>query len=312
MDAPFEHEPVLVESVLQLLAPQAGGVYCDATLGGGGHAERVLEASGPDGKLIGIDRDPEAIAAARKRLGRFGNRVSILHGSFSELETLLATVGVKSIDGLVVDLGVSSHQLDTAERGFSFMRVGPLDMRMDSTQSETASTLLKRLDENELADLIFTFGGERLSRPVARSIKRMEREGCLHTTADLALAVQRVTGKRKKGQIDPATRTFQAIRIAVNNELRELETLLDVLPEPLAVGGRVVIISFHSLEDKLVKNRFRSLASPCTCPQGMPVCQCPPPVVELLSRRAIRVGPEEAGRNPRARSARARAVRRVL
>lgn len=312
MDAPFEHEPVLVESVLELLAPRAGGVYCDATLGGGGHAERVLEASSPDGKLIGIDRDPEAIAAARARLKRFGNRVSIIHGSFSELETLLTAAGVNKIDGLVVDLGVSSHQLDTAERGFSFMRVGPLDMRMDSTQAETASTLLSRLDENELADLIYHFGGERLSRPVARSIKRMEREGSLNTTADLALAVQRVIGKRKRGQIDPATRTFQAIRIAVNNELAEIETLLNILPEPLAKGGRVVIISFHSLEDRLVKNRFRQLADPCTCPPGMPICQCPPPQVELVSRRAIRVGPEEAGRNPRSRSARARAVRRVL
>jgi 16S rRNA (cytosine1402-N4)-methyltransferase len=312
MDAPFEHEPVLVDSVLKLLAPQAGGVYCDATLGGGGHAERVLEASSPDGRLIGIDRDPEAIAAAQKRLERFGDRVSILHGSFSELESLLAKVGVNAIDGLVVDLGVSSHQLDTARRGFSFMQVGPLDMRMDSTQSETASTLLKRLDENELADLIYNFGGERLSRPVARSVKRMEREGRLNTTADLALAVQRVIGKRKRGQIDPATRTFQAIRIAVNNELKEIEALLDILPEPLAIGGRVVIISFHSLEDKLVKNRFRKLASPCICPKGMPVCHCPPPQVELLSRRAVRVGPEEAARNPRARSSRARAVRRVL
>ena len=307
----FEHEPVLLNDVIRLLDPKPGGLYCDATLGGGGHAEQVLEASSPDGRLIGIDRDPEAIEAARERLARFGDRVTILHGRFSELESLLAKAGVQSVDGLLVDFGVSSHQLDTAERGFSFMRVGPLDMRMDQTEGETAAMLLERLEEDELADIIYNFGGERLSRRIARSIKAAERKGLLCTTEDLAVAVRKVTGTRKVGGIDPCTKTFQAVRIAVNHELEEVETLLKLLPEPLATGGTVVIISFHSLEDRLVKHRFRELAEPCVCPPGFPVCKCPEPLVSYVSRRAVRVGASDKGANPRARSARVRAVRRI-
>jgi 16S rRNA (cytosine1402-N4)-methyltransferase len=311
MSMEFEHQPVLLNEVLELLSPMPGGVYCDATVGGGGHAEKVLEASSPDGRLIGIDRDPSAVEAAKKRLARFGDRVSILHGRFSELPTLLAEVGVRSLDGLLVDFGVSSHQLDTAERGFSFMRSGPLDMRMDPTESETAATLLHRLNEDELADIIYNFGGERMSRPIARSIKQAELRGLLNTTQDLSVAVRRVTGTRLKGGIDPSTRTFQAVRIAVNRELEEIEKLLSLLPEPLAVGGRVVIISFHSLEDRMVKQRFKTLAEPCTCPPGFPVCECPKPMVSYVTRRAVRVSTGDSGQNPRARSARVRAVRRI-
>jgi 16S rRNA (cytosine1402-N4)-methyltransferase len=307
----FEHEPVLLEQVLALLDPKPGGIYCDATVGGGGHAEKVLEASSPDGRLIGIDRDPSAVAAATEKLARFGDRVSILHGRFSELDRLLRATDVPSLDGLLVDLGVSSHQLDTAERGFSFMRSGPLDMRMDTTQDETASTLLTRLDEGELADIIYRFGGERLSRPISRSIKEMASKGSLRTTTDLAVAIRRVAGSRKSGGIDPSTRTFQAIRIAVNRELEEVERLLDFLPEPLAIGGRVVIISFHSLEDRLVKQRFKALADPCICPPGMPVCNCPEPKAAYVTRRAVRVTARSKPENPRARSARVRAVRRI-
>ncbi|MCP4604054.1 MAG: 16S rRNA (cytosine(1402)-N(4))-methyltransferase RsmH [Proteobacteria bacterium] len=309
---PFEHEPVLCEPVLRLISPVPGGIYCDATVGGGGHAEKLLEASSPNGRLVGIDRDIEAVNAARARLARFGERVSLHHGQFSQIEQLLAKVGVSRVDGLLVDLGVSSHQLDVAERGFSFMRVGPLDMRMDQSQAETAATLLKRQSEDELADLIYHFGGERLSRPVARSIKRMESNGQLNTTKDLTIAVQRVVGRRKRSDINSATKTFQAIRIAVNNEVGELEKLLDLLPEPIALGGRVVIISFHSVDDSLVKKRFRELADPCVCPPQLPVCNCPPPKVEYVTRRAVRVGPGEARKNSRARSARVRAVRRIL
>ncbi len=306
----FEHEPVGVEPVLRFLAPRPGGIYCDATLGGGGHAEKVLEASSPDGRLIGIDRDMEAIEAAKKQLARFGRRVQFFHGAFSNLESMLDQAGVSALDGLLVDLGVSSHQLDSAERGFSMMRSGPIDMRMDTSQGETASMLIGELDENELADLIYEYGGERLSRPVARSIKRMEREGRLNTTDDLAVAVKRVV-KRTTGGIDPATRTFQAIRIAVNKELEEIERLLEILPRPLAVGGNVVIISFHSLEDRLVKRRFRKLAEPCECPPGMPECRCPEPQVTYISRRAVRVSDAERQRNPRSRSAKIRAVKRI-
>jgi 16S rRNA (cytosine1402-N4)-methyltransferase len=311
VDATFEHQPVMLEAVLELLAPTPGGVYCDATVGGGGHAEHVLEASAPDGRLVGIDRDPNAVEAARAKLARFGDRVSILHGKFSELESLLAAAGVSVIDGLLVDLGVSSHQLDEGARGFSFMRIGPLDMRMDATEGETAATLLERMSEDELADVIYRFGGERMARRVARSIKKMEAEGSLSTTADLAVAVRRVVGHQRRGGIDPATRTFQAIRIAVNDELGELARLLDMLPGPLAVGGRVVVISFHSAEDSMVKRRFADLADPCTCPPEMPECNCPEPVAELVTRRCVRVTEREVTTNRRARSARARALRRV-
>lgn len=311
MDAPFEHEPVMLDAVLELLAPSSGGVFCDATVGGGGHAEHLLEASAPDGRLVGIDRDAEAVDAARRKLARFGDRVSILRGRFSELEALLATVGVSKLDGLLVDLGVSSHQLDDAARGFSFMRVGPLDMRMDVSEGETAATLLARMSEDELADVIYRFGGERMARRVARSIKAMEAEGSLSTTADLAVAVRRVVGHQRRGGIDPATRTFQAIRIAVNDELGELAALLETLPGPLAVGGRVVVISFHSAEDALVKQRFAELVDPCSCPPGMPECNCPEPAVEYVTRRCVRVTTREVAVNRRARSAKARAVRRI-
>ncbi len=307
----FEHQPVLLNEVLALLDPHPGGIYCDATVGGGGHAEKVLEASAPGGRLIGIDRDLSAVEASKKRLARFGERVSILHGRFSELPSLLAEAGVRAVDGLIADFGVSSHQLDTAERGFSFMRSGPLDMRMDGTDSETAAELLHRLSEDELADIIYNFGGERMSRKIARSIKQAELGGLLSTTHDLAVAVRKVTGARKIGGIDPSTKTFQAVRIAVNGEIDEIEKLLSFLPEPLAVGGTVVIISFHSLEDRLVKQRFKALAEPCICPPGLPVCECPKPQVTYVTRRAVRVSPDELKQNPRAGSARVRAVRRI-
>ena len=308
----FSHQPVLLNEVLEALAPVAGGVYCDATIGGGGHAESMQEASAPDGRLIGIDRDPAAVAAARQRLAHFGDRVQIIHGRFSELERLLAQVGVPAVDGLLVDLGVSSHLLDVAARGFSFMNSGPLDMRMNPTEGETASELLARVSEDELADIIYRFGEERLSRRVARSIKRMANDGTMASTADLAVAVRRVVGKTPKGKSAPATRTFQAIRIAVNNELGELESLLDALPAPLAVGGTVAIIAFHSIEDRMVKQRFAQLVQPCVCPPSMPVCPCPPPVAELRTRRSVRVTHREEADNRRSRSARVRAIRRLL
>jgi 16S rRNA (cytosine1402-N4)-methyltransferase len=311
MDAPFDHQPVALDTVLELLAPKPGETFCDATIGGGGHAERVLEATAPDGRLLGIDRDLEAVDTASRRLARFGDRVIVRHGHFSELEEIMAEAGMESLDGLVLDLGVSSHQLDAARRGFSFLHTGPLDMRMDATTGETAAALLARTTEDDLADIIFRFGGERYARRVARSIKKMEKDGGLSTTADLAVAVRRVMRKKRPGEIDPATRTFQAIRIAVNDELGELEGLLDSLPGPLAMGGRVVVISFHSLEDGLVKRRFADLVSPCRCPPGIPVCGCPEPFAEHITRRSVRVTPRERAANPRSRSAKIRAIRRV-
>jgi len=315
MDTTFEHTSVMLDEAMHLLAPFAGGIYCDATLGGGGHAERILEMTHPDGRLIGIDRDLDAVNAAKARLARFGDRVSVYHGRFSQLEEILARAGVGpgSLNGLLLDLGVSSHQLDAARRGFSFMNAGPLDMRMDESSGETAAELLSRLSEDELADVIYEFGEEKMSRRITRSIKQMEAQGTLNSTLDLAVAVRKVISHHgAPGRSDPATRTFQAIRIAVNDELSELEQLLSALPGPLAVGGTVVVITFHSLEDRMVKQRFARLAHPCTCPPGMPVCQCPPPCAELVTRRSVRVASTEKLRNRRARSAKVRAMRRVL
>lgn len=311
MDTTFEHKSVLLDEVISILSPRTDGVYCDGTLGGGGHAERILEMSSPAGRLIGIDRDLAAIEAARTRLERFGARAQIFHGRFSQLDEMLKKAGVNQVDGLLLDLGVSSHQLDEASRGFSFMKAGPLDMRMDSSAGESAREMLGRLSEDELADIIYRFGEERMARKVARSIKQMEASGALETTGDLAVAVKRVVGQKKQGKSDPATKTFQAIRIAVNDEMKELESVLQMLPEPLAVGGTVAIITFHSLEDRMVKDRFAELVNPCKCPPGMPVCTCPKPFAQYTTRRSVRVSTAETEINRRARSARVRAIRRV-
>ncbi len=292
--APFTHRTVMLAETLDSLEPRTGRFYADVTLGGGGHAEGILEASGPDGRLIGVDRDEAALEAARARLARFGERVSFVHGPFAELGDLLERAGVRRVHGLIADLGVSSPQLDRAERGFSFRAEGPLDMRMDPSEGETALDLIDRLSERELADVLYQLGEERRSRPIARSIKYALAAGELATTNDLRRAVVRAVGPRRSGGIDPATRTFQALRIAVNDELGQLDALLDALPDVLEDGGVAVIISFHSLEDRRVKRRFRGS-----------------PLLEPLTKRPRVAGDEEQRENPRARSAKLRAARRV-
>ncbi len=290
----YAHETVLLEETVAALAPRSGGLYVDATVGGGGHIERLLALSAPLGRVVGLDRDERALAATRARLSPFGDRVELVHARFGELRAVLEERGVTRVDGVIADLGVSSPQLDDATRGFSFTRGGPLDMRMDGSSGETAAELVARLDENELADVLFKYGEERRSRPIARSIKRAEAEGQLATTDDLRRAVVRVLGPRKQGASDPATRTFQALRIAVNDELGELEALLAALPLVLADGGVASLISFHSLEDRLIKHTFRGDAR-----------------FEPLTKRPVVAGDAESARNPRARSAKLRAARRV-
>lgn len=294
MTGGFAHVPVLLAETLTALAPRAGGAYCDCTLGRGGHAEAILERSAPDGRLVGIDRDPVAIEASRVRLGRFGARVTLLHGAFGAIREHLAMAGVPSVDGLVADLGVSSPQLDEAERGFSFQREGPLDMRMDPTCGPTAKELVASLSENELADVLYTLGDERKSRPIARAIKRREAEGALETTRDLRDAIVSAVGRGRPGSIDPATRSFQALRIAVNREDGELRDLLAALPDVLAPGGVAAIIAFHSHEDRAVKRAFRGSD-----------------VLVPLTKKPVIASGEEAARNPRARSAKLRAARRL-
>lgn len=289
----FEHTPVLLDEVLEQLDPTTGGVYADVTLGGGGHAKAILERSAPDGRLIGTDRDPSALEAASAALCDFGDRATLRKARIGDLADVLASLEIENVDGVLADLGVSSVQLDRAERGFSLAKDGPIDMRMDPTEGETALELIGRSDAEELANVIYRYGEERRSRKIARSLRRAYEEGELETTGDLRHAVHRATGPRR-GRIDPATKTFQALRIAVNDELEELEALLEQAPELLRVGGVVAVISFHSLEDRMVKHAFRDNEQ-----------------LSPLTKRPIIASDRERENNPRSRSAKLRAARRV-
>lgn len=289
----FEHTPVLLDEVLEQLDPKTGGVYADVTLGGGGHAKAILERSAPDGRLIGTDRDPSALEAAGAALSDFGDRATLRKARIGDLANVLASLEIENVDGVLADLGVSSVQLDRAERGFSFAKDGPIDMRMDPTEGETALELIGRSDAEELANLIYRYGEEHRSRKIARSLRRAYEEGELETTGDLQHAVRRATGRRR-GRIDSATKTFQALRIAVNDELGELEALLEQAPELLRIGGVVAVISFHSLEDRMVKHAFRDSEQ-----------------LSPLTKRPIIASDRERENNPRSRSAKLRAARRV-
>ena len=307
-----QHRPVLLHESLEWLAPSAG-IYVDGTLGLGGHSEAILE-SGPDISVIGIDRDTEAIASATTRLGRFGPRFQAVHGDFRDLATILKTTGIAEVQGILVDLGVSSLQFDAGQRGFSFRTDAPLDMRMDATSSEpTAADLLAELPEEEIARIIFVYGEERRSRKIARWIvERRERGEPVTTTQRLAELVARAVGKKRSDHIHPATRTFQALRIAVNRELDQLAEFFEVAVNHLAPYGRLVAISFHSLEDRIVKQTFRRLSGKCECPPRAPFCACGARrEVEILTRRPVVPGPEEIEANPRSRSAKLRAVRKL-
>ena len=314
IDRGFSHLTVMPEEAVDALAPRAGGVYCDGTLGGGGHAERVLARAEPDGRLLGVDRDPEALLAAAKRLSRFGDRVILAHGSFGDLPTLLRThadrLGTAKLDGVLVDLGVSSPQLDHADRGFSFRREGPIDMRMDPTRGETARELCQRLSFDELADLIRAYGEERFAGRVARAIQERLADGELTSTTELAALIASVIPTREPGK-DPATRTFQALRIAVNDELGEVERLMNAAPEILATGGRLAVISFHSLEDGIVKHRFREMAKESNFPPDIAAQMgLPLPTMRILTRKPIEPSEVEVAQNARARSAKLRVAER--
>jgi 16S rRNA (cytosine1402-N4)-methyltransferase len=300
----FLHATVLRDEVVSLLNPAAGRRLVDATLGGGGHAEALLDRGA---EVIGVDRDPVAVAAARTRLGsRPGFRA--VQGRASELEALLGPMGLLPVDGVLLDLGVSSPQLETAERGFSFQTDGPLDMRMGA-EGETAVELIARLEVAELAEMLRTLGEEPFARPIARALKA----SLPSTTLAAAEVVKRaVPRKAWPKRIHVATRTFQALRMAVNDELGELDQLLAALPRLLRTGGRAAVIAFHSLEDRKVKDAFRTLEGRCTCPPGLPVCACGAQgAFRVLTRRAVQASEAEQERNPRSRSARLRAVQKV-
>jgi 16S rRNA (cytosine1402-N4)-methyltransferase len=311
----FEHASVLVDETLEHLAPRAGGRYVDGTVGGGGHAEHILTASSPDGVVIGLDRDEAALAAARERLAPFGDRARLVHARFAEMPEVLASLSIPAVDGILLDLGVSSPQLDVAERGFSFSRPGPLDMRMDASTEPSLATYLATTSVDELERVIRAYGEERYAGRIARAIHEALREGALATTTDLARVVARAMppGAARRDRIDPATRTFQGLRIAVNQELSELERFLSFFPDLLSIGGRCVIIAFHSLEDRPVKERFRDLEWTSRLPPDLAAAtgERTVPVCRQLTRKPVTATDAEVARNPRARSAKLRACERT-
>ncbi len=280
------HTPVLLEEVVALLQPRGGALYVDATVGGGGHAEAILRAAAPDGRLIGLDWDEEALAASRERLKEWGARVRLVRANFAELDEALMNEGVTTVDGIVFDLGVSSRQFDEPSRGFSFLREGPLDMRMDRSTGRTAAEVVNTASEKELADIFFRFGEERRARAIARRIVAARP---IETTTQLAGLI----GPRR-GAIHPATRVFQALRIYVNNELENLKRGLTAATRVLKPGGRIAVISFHSLEDRIVKRHFRET-----------------PSLRVITRKPVRPTEQEIERNPRARSAKLRVAEKM-
>jgi 16S rRNA (cytosine1402-N4)-methyltransferase len=307
MNSASRHIPVLYNEVLDGIQPRPGGRYIDATLGTGGHAAGILAASAPDGLLLGLDNDPEAVSFAKQVLQPFGDRAILEIANFRRLKAVAAALVFEPVDGILMDLGVSSRQLANGERGFSFSLDGPLDMRMNRDQVKTAADLVNDLPEAELADLLWRFGEERQARHIARAIAAARP---VATTSQLADLVARTVGRREK--IHPATRTFQALRIAVNDELAALDQALHQACELLRPGGRLAIIAFHSLEDRLVKRFYRREARDCICPPEIPVCVCGhQATLRVLTTKPIRPTVEEVARNPRSRSARLRLAERL-
>jgi 16S rRNA (cytosine1402-N4)-methyltransferase len=315
MDEPTSrpHVPVLREAVISLLGCHAGGVYVDGTVGGGGYAEAILQASAPDGVLIALDRDAEAIVRVRTRLSSHQNRLFLEQANFTDLQHILEKLGLGPVDGVVVDLGVSTFQLTEAARGFSFMFDGPLDMRMDRSLPETAADLVNFLTERDLANLIQRLGEERWASRIARAVVSRRRIRPFETTLELAQEIEKTVPKTKDSlRIHPATRTFQALRLAVNRELESLEDFLDQVLDQMKPGGRLCTVAFHSLEDRIIKHRFKDWSRSCTCPGNLPQCRCDgQPRVRVLTRKPMRPFPDEMEINPSSRSARLRAVEKL-
>jgi len=303
------HTPVLLADVIAGLAPHPGDLFIDGTLGLGGHAEALLEASAPDGRLLGFDRDGDALARAQSRLARFGDRLVTAHASYAEMGRVAPSLGFAAVDGVLLDLGLSSLQLDDPARGFAFRFDAPLDMRFDPRSGPTAADLVNGLPEDELADLIFQHGEERHSRRVARAI--VSARPVTNTTRLAGIVASAIPGGRRE-KIHPATRTFQALRIAVNDELGALERALPQALDLLKPGGRLAVISFHSLEDRIVKQWMKREATDCLCPPEQLVCVCGHvAALWLVTRKPIEAAPDESEQNPRARSAKLRIAEKV-
>jgi len=305
--ARMPHQPVLYHEIIHALQPKNAGHYVDGTLGAGGHARGILEACTPDGRLLGLDVDPQALALARETLAPYGRRAHLLRASYDSLTETLREIGWDEVDGILLDLGLSSMQLDTPERGFSFQQDAPLDMRFDPASPTTAADLVNTLPQDDLADLIYRYGEERASRRIAQAIVKARP---LRTTRQLAAVIE--TFSPRRGHIHPATQTFQALRIAVNEELDRVENVLPQAVAALKSGGRLAIISFHSLEDRIVKEYFRRESRDCICPPKQPVCTCGhKATLKEISRKPITPDEAEIAANPRARSAKLRIAEKL-
>lgn len=306
------HRPVLVREALELLAPARGATVVDCTLGLGGHSEALLEAVGPAGRVLGLDRDADALQRASDRLKDFGDCFEAVHADYRDLGRILDERSISTVDSILADLGLSSFQLESRERGFSFTLDGPLDMRMDRSQGETAADLLARISERELARVLREFGEERAAQRIARALVREREREPLRRTGQVSRLVEKCLGRKRPSDIHPATRTFQALRIAVNRELEGLDQFIELACRRLGPGGRAAFISFHSLEDRIVKQTLNELSPHCVCPPALPQCVCGKPgIIARLNRRVVRPGPEETRDNPRSRSARMRAAVRL-
>ncbi len=302
------HEPVLYQEIIHVLRPKSTGRYVDGTLGAGGHADGLLAESAPGGQLLGLDVDPQALQMARQNLAPFGERAWLMRASYTSLLDQMAALGWERVDGILLDLGASSMQFDTAERGFSFLSDGPLDMRFDPSNPLTAAEIVNTWPEDELVDVIFRFGEEHASRRIARAILKGRP---LTGTRQLAEVIEKTIGRH--GPHHPATQTFQALRIVVNGELESLEKTLPKATQALSPGGRLAVISFHSLEDRLVKEFFRLESRDCICPPRQPVCTCGHKASILeITRRPITPAEEEINRNSRARSAKLRVAEKLI
>ena len=308
----YGHKPVLLDECIEALAIRPDGIYVDGTLGRAGHSLEIVRRL-TTGRLIALDRDESALAAARIRLADYMDRVTLVHSNFSRLGEVLRGLGIDGADGMLFDLGVSSPQLDDAQRGFSYKQDAPLDMRMDTTAALTARELVNTASYEELRRILFEYGEERYAPAIARAICREREQMPIETTLQLADIIRSaMPGQALREKQHPAKRSFQAIRIAVNDELGELEPMLSAAEENLRPGGRLAVITFHSLEDRIVKRKLRELSTGCTCPPEFPVCVCgKKPKMELLTRKPIVSGEQELEENPRARSAKLRVARKL-
>ncbi len=305
---PFTHIPVLYRQTIEFLRPVSNGRYIDGTFGAGGHSIGILQASAPDGRVLAFDKDPEAITFGMGRMGDYAGRITAVNASYADMESIAPAHGFDQVDGILLDLGLSSRQLDNAQRGFSFMRDGQLDMRFDPTQGETAADLINNLTESELADIIWRYGEDRRSRKMARLIVANRPINSTRRLADLI--AQKMSNPRRR--IHPATQLFQALRIAVNHELEAVETGIPAAINLLKPGGRIAVISFHSLEDRFVKQLFRRLTKACICPPRQPICTCDTePTLKRITRKPIQANEQEIQENPRSRSARLRVAEKL-